>query len=1088
LAAAGWLQEIRFTAFRCALLPITLSIVPFVRFMLEMNTMRWPTLICVYLFFAFASMVLSTLAAPPQIEPVAGLRDRTPRVQALVGGKIVQRPGTVLATGTVLIRDGVIIAVGEKIDLPPEARIWDVTGKTIYAGFIDAFTEQTIPAEKLPTAARHWSKRITPELELAAFYQPEEAVQTKYRALGITARLVAPAGGILKGQSSLVLNGNVARPTIVAANVAQHLRLTIPFGIDRDDYPNSPMGAVALARQTMLDAQWYRHATAASAANTLLPRIDANRSLAALLPAIDGSQLVIADAGDEQLLLRADSFAREFGLRLAVRGIGREYRQLDLVKKTGRTVIVPVTFPTPPNVETLAASLDVSLEQLMHWDLAPENPARLVAAGVPIALTTYGLMNTTDFLPAVRRAVQRGLSPEDALKALTITPAELLGAEKSLGSIEPGKLACLLVTDGDVFATKTKLLETWVEGQRFELQSAARVDIRGQWQFEFSDKPGKFSRIHLALSGSAEKPSGKWSLKDELETKEQLAKAEKLSALKLHDAIVEFSLDGKPLELVGVARGSGVISAGKDHELKITGEVIWADGSHSKLVGKRTSAKFAEEAEEKKDKSEAKEDTEKSASDEKEKSKDKLDAPAVSKVNFPLGDFGRKAIPEQPAMIAIKNATIWTAADPPVIENGVLLIRAGKIVAVGKEQDIPDGILVIDAKGKHISPGIIDCHSHMATDGGINEAGQSITAEVRIGDFLDANDITIYRQLAGGVTSANILHGSANTIGGQNQVMKLRWGSPYEGLRFTEAPAGIKFALGENVKQSNWGEKYTKRYPQTRMGVEQILQDAMVSAREYRRQQQLWQKNHEGLPPRRDLELDALVEVIEGKRLVHCHSYRQDEILALLQVCEQHGVQVATLQHILEGYKVADAIARHGAGGSSFSDWWGYKFEVLDAIPQNGLLMHRAGVSVSFNSDDRELARHLNHEAAKAIKYGGVAETEALKFVTLNPAKQLRIDKYVGSLEAGKHADFVVWNGPPLSTLARCEQTWIDGRKYFDRGEDATMRKEQDQVRAAIIRKILASGQTMQKPGERNLNEADLWPREDEFCAHSRGQ
>jgi imidazolonepropionase-like amidohydrolase len=262
----------------------------------------------------------------------------------------------------------------------------------------------------------------------------------------------------------------------------------------------------------------------------------------------------------------------------------------------------------------------------------------------------------------------------------------------------------------------------------------------------------------------------------------------------------------------------------------------------------------------------------------------------------------------------------------------------------------------------------------------------------------------------------------------------------------------------------------------------------MVSAREYRRQQELWKKNHEGLPPRRDLELDALVEVIEGKRLVHCHSYRQDEILALLQVCEQHGVQVATLQHILEGYKVADAIARHGAGGSSFSDWWGYKFEVLDAIPQNGLLMHRAGVNVSFNSDDRELARHLNHEAAKAIKYGGVAETEALKFVTLNPAKQLRIDKYVGSLEAGKHADFVVWNGPPLSTLARCEQTWIDGRKYFDRVEDAAMRKEQDQVRAAIIRKILASGQTMQKPGEKNMSDADLWPREDEFCAHSRGQ
>ena len=1042
--------------------------------------MRLPLLLCS--FFTLVTAV--AFAAPPQIEPVAGLRDRTPRLQAIVGAKIVQRPGKVLENSTVLIRDGVIVAVGEKIELPPEARVWNLKDKTLYPGFVEAFTEQTIPADKLPSAGRHWSKRITPELELAAFYQPEEALHAKYRALGITARLVAPAGGILKGQSALVLNGGANRPTMVQGEVAQHIRLTVPFGADRDDYPNSPMGAVALARQTLLDAQWYRQATAAGAANPLLPRIDANRSLDALLPAIDGSQLVIADANDEQYLLRADAFAREFGLKLAIRGVGREYRQVELVKKTGRTIIVPVTFPQPPNVDTLAASLDVSLEQLMHWDLAPENAARLAAAGVPIALTTYGLINMTDFLPNVRRAVQRGLSADDALKALTLTPAELLGAEKSLGSIEPGKLACFVVTDGDVFATKTKLLETWVEGQRFELQESARVDIRGRWQLEFSDKPGRFSRMHLALSGTAEKPSGKWSLQDELETKEQLAKAEKLTALKMHDAIVEFSFEGKPLELPGAARASGVISTGKEDELRLTGEVIWADGSRSKLTGKRTSPNREGEASPETPADEKSDDK----SDEKEKPKEKFDTPAVSKVNYPLGDFGRRELPEQPAMLAIKNATIWTAADPPVIENGVLLIRAGRIVAVGKEQEIPEGITVIEAKGKHISPGIIDCHSHMATDGGINEAGQSITAEVRIGDFLDANDITIYRQLAGGVTAANILHGSANTIGGQNQVIKLRWGSPYEGLRFREAPAGIKFALGENVKQSNWGEKYTKRYPQTRMGVEQILQDAMVSAKEYRRQQQLWKQNHEGLPPRRDLELDALVEVIEGTRLVHCHSYRQDEILALLQVCEQHGVRVATLQHILEGYKVADAIARHGAAGSSFSDWWGYKFEVLDAIPHNGLLMHRAGVNVSFNSDDRELARHLNHEAAKAIKYGGVEETEALKFVTLNPAKQLRIDKLVGSLEAGKHADFVVWNGPPLSTLSRCEQTWIDGRKYFDRAEDAAVRKEQDQVRAAIIRKILASGETMKKAGEKNLSEADLWPREDEYCAHSRGQ
>jgi len=1045
-------------------------------------------LICLVAISFFAlSLPVDLLAAPPGIEPVAGLHDRTPRVHALIGGNVVTQPGKTIEGGIVIVRNGVIVAVGEKVAIPAEAHVWDFKGKTLYAGFIDAFSEQIVPSEKLPTTTRHWSRRVTPELEMSGFYSADDTAHTKFRGQGITARLVAPEGGIIKGQSVVVLQGDHQRPTIAKSHAAQHLRLTVPFGINRDEFPNSPMGAVALARQTMLDAQWHRQATAASAANPLLPRVDPSRTFAALTAVVDGEQLVIADASDEQFLLRADAFAREFGLRLAVRGNGREYRQVDLIKKSGRAVIVPVSFPQPPNVETVSAALDVSLEQLMHWDLAPENAARLDAAGVPIALTAYGLKDVSEFLPAVRRAVERGLSADSALKALTTTPAQLLGLERSLGSIEPGKLACLVVTDGDIFARKTKVLETWVEGERFEIVEPVATDIRGQWQFEFSDRPGKFARIHLAFQGTAAKPTGRWSTSDELSEKVKLDKADKVQSLSVRDSLLEFSLDAKPLEQEGVARGSGVISTGKKDELIITGEVIWADGSRSKLSGKRTSAELPDDS----SKPDEKEETpkkEENPGDDKEGKDAKKETPAVSQVNFPLGDLGRKELPEQPTQLAVKNAKLWTAANPPVIEKGVILIRAGKIVAIGKDLEVPENALVIDAKGKHISPGIIDCHSHMATDGGINEAGQAITAEVRIGDFIDANDITIYRQLAGGVTSSNILHGSANPIGGQNQVIKLRWGSDAAGLKFASAHAGIKFALGENVKQSNWGERYTRRYPQSRMGVEQIMEDAMITARDYRRQHAEWKLNHEGLPPRRDLELDALVEVLEGTRLVHCHSYRQDEILALLRVCETHGVKIATLQHILEGYKVADAIARHGAAGSSFSDWWGYKFEVLDAIPYNGLLMHQAGINVSFNSDDRELARHLNHEAAKAVKYGGIEETEALKFVTLNPAKQLRIEKQVGSLEVGKDADFVVWSGPPLSTLSRCEQTWIDGRKYFDRVEDSKVRKENDQLRAAIIRKILASGQAMQKPSEKKLNEADLWPREDEYCTHSRGQ
>jgi N-acetylglucosamine-6-phosphate deacetylase len=268
------------------------------------------------------------------------------------------------------------------------------------------------------------------------------------------------------------------------------------------------------------------------------------------------------------------------------------------------------------------------------------------------------------------------------------------------------------------------------------------------------------------------------------------------------------------------------------------------------------------------------------------------------------------------------------------------------------------------------------------------------------------------------------------------------------------------------------------------MGVEQIIRDAFHAAADYRRDWDAWQEDRRGLPPRRDLELEAIAEILRGERWIHCHSYRQDEILALLRTLEEFSITIGSLQHILEGYKVAPEIAAHGAMASSFSDWWAYKFEV----PFNGALMHEAGIVVSFNSDDHELGRHLNHEAAKAVKYGGVPDEEALKFVTLNPAKQLRIDEHTGSVEPGKHADLVVWSGSPLSLFSRCEQTWIDGRRYFDLDEDERERKRVAELRAALIQAVLGSGEEMAKPGEEEIDEADLWPREDLFCVgHGHG-
>ncbi|GBC82781.1 D-hydantoinase [bacterium HR10] len=403
----------------------------------------------------------------------------------------------------------------------------------------------------------------------------------------------------------------------------------------------------------------------------------------------------------------------------------------------------------------------------------------------------------------------------------------------------------------------------------------------------------------------------------------------------------------------------------------------------------------------------------------------------------------------------IRGATILTVTRGR-IENGSILIRGGKIAAVGRNLQAPPGAKVIDATGKYIMPGIIDCHSHIAIDGGVNEGTLAVTSMVRIEDVLNPTDINIYRDLAGGVTTANILHGSANPIGGLNAVIKLRWGKTAREMLFEGAMPGIKFALGENPKRSNFTPPpgTPRRYPATRLGVESVIREAFTQARNYMRQWEEYERRRQAgenvVPPRRDLKLEPLVEVLQGKRLVHAHAYRADEILMLIRLAEEFGFKVATFQHVLEGYKVAREIAAHGAGASTFSDWWAYKVEAYDAIPYNGAIMARKGVVVSFNSDSAELARRLNLEAAKAMKYGGLSEDEALALITINPAKQLRIDHRVGSIEVGKDADLVIYSGHPLSVYSIVEKVFIDGQLYFDREADLARRAEIQKEKEAL--------------------------------------
>jgi len=415
----------------------------------------------------------------------------------------------------------------------------------------------------------------------------------------------------------------------------------------------------------------------------------------------------------------------------------------------------------------------------------------------------------------------------------------------------------------------------------------------------------------------------------------------------------------------------------------------------------------------------------------------------------------------EPKAILIEHATVWTCGPRGTLTNADVLVVGNQIKAVGQglnaRSDYSGPPLVIDGHGLDVTPGLIDCHSHTAILGAVNESTLPSTAMVRIQDVVNSETANLYRQLAGGVTAANLLHGSANAIGGQNCVIKLRDGAAPTELVFKEAPPGIKFALGENVKQSNWGERFATRFPQTRMGVRTFIANRFTAAKEYVQKWEAYEKTKDAtpsaLPPARDLELEALGEIIEGKRWIHCHSYRQDEILMLIRLMESFGVKIGTFQHVLEGYKVADEIAKHGAGCSTFSDWWAYKFEVIDAIPYNGSLMRERGVVVSFNSDSSELARRLYDEAAKAVKYGGTPEAEALKFVTLNPAKQLRIDSHVGSLEPGKDADFAIWSNSPLDSGTVCLQTWIEGKKYFDRSLDAERTAKLEKERSDLVSK-----------------------------------
>jgi imidazolonepropionase-like amidohydrolase len=850
---------------------------------------------------------------------------------AIQNARIVTVSGRVFESGTIVMEDGLITAVGGNVQVPEGAWLIDGEGLSVYPGLLDAMSTVGLPESvRLPqegrsgrreggqeTTPHSWGPEDRPAtfswLNAADELTLEDDRIEIWRNAGFTSVLATPERGIFPGQSALInLYGARPRDMVVSTPVA--MRVNWEGGAGHRGFPGSLFGGISYVKQTFLDAGHYDQAwTIYNNSPAGLTRPEYDRTLEPLREAMNVGRYVMLPGTWGYELQRAVSIGEQMGVNTIVYGAHGGYAVADELAEKNIPVLLNANWPTPP--EDGDPESEPSLRVLRFRDRAPTTPSVFENAGVQFAFYSGGA-SASELMANVRKSIALGLSQDAAVRAFTLSPAELFGVSDRLGSLDVGKIANLTVTDGELFAHGTSVKMVFVDGVRFEVDDEGGARLGG---------------------GGAEAEA-----LDEADEPEEVAPP------------IAMTMDRGPI----------------------------------------------------------------SPSD----------------------------------VTVVQNATILTVTQG-TIENGSILIRDGKIEEVGTDIEVPRGAKVIDATGKYVMPGIIDEHSHTAADA-INEGSVSVSAMVDINDVLNPTDVAIYRAVAGGVTSASILHGSANPIGGQKAMIKMRWGEDADGLRFENAAPGLKFALGENVKR----DRDPDRYPATRMGTMDVIRQAFLDAQEYAEEWDEYnalseRERRNVIPPRRDLKLEPLVSVLNGSMMAHVHAYRADETLQMIRLADEFGFTIATLIHVLEGYKVADEIAEHGAGGSTFSDWWSYKMEAYDAIPYNAALMTERGVLSCINSDSDEEMRHLNQEAAKAVKWGGMSEEEALKLVTINPAIMLRIDDRVGSIEVGKDADLVIYTNHPLSVYSRVEQTLIDGQVYFDREHDQALREQLRQEKNALLEK-----------------------------------
>ncbi|WP_107037153.1 amidohydrolase family protein [Brumimicrobium mesophilum] len=998
-------------------------------------------LFCISLLWFLSAFAFGQIPSPNN-----GAKESQASTYVLRNAKIIVSPEKIISKGSLVIKDGKISSVGKLMRYPDGAIIIDMEGKTIVPSFIESYSSIGVPKaegekwnprpqiDSKKEGAYYWNESIHPEVDALGHFKVDAKASKDLQKMGFAVAVTHVDDGIARGNGAVVALGDIPnKDAILKAKGGAFFSLE--KGVSKQTYPSSQMGVIALLRQVLYDAQYYK---------TNQETLPENLSLSALNEQLDGP--LIFNVNDKLEALRAYKIAQEFELDFIIVGAGNEFEQIKEFKNWSQPMILPINFPDAFEVGDPYISRQIPLSDLKEWELAPSNPFILKQNNVKFAISSKGHEKSEDFWKHFHNVLERGLSRQELLAALTTIPSEIFKVDNQLGTLDEGKIASFSVFDKDPFEMKNaNLEESWSLGKQHFIKEKSDIDIRGKYRFSLPE-----TSYVIDIKGTPEKPTGTaYSYKkNSLDT----LKAKVGITVDYKDASFHFEVKDDKYE--------GVITLHGNYSQNINaflGQGQLPDGTWIKWAGVQLSSP-------KTDKKELQKNT------------ITIDTSSVGSVWFPNMAYGMDSLPTNEVYV-LRNATIWTNEEEGIIKEASVIIKDGKIDYVGTETfSIPADAIEIDCKGMHITSGIIDEHSHIAISKGVNESGQAVSAEVSIADVVRNDDINIYRQLSGGVTVSHLLHGSANPIGGQSAVIKLKWGYSPDEMLVKDMPKFIKFALGENVKQSNWGDYNTVRFPQTRMGVEQVFYDAFIRAEAYKKK---WNEYNAMSPkkaernnisaPAVDLELETVWEIKNGERFISCHSYVQSEINMLMKVADSMGFKINTFTHILEGYKVADKMAKHGAGGSTFSDWWAYKYEVKDAIPFNANIMQEQGVVVAINSDDAEMGRRLNQEAAKSVKYGGMSEEAAWKMVTLNPAKLMHLDDRMGSIKVGKDADIVIWTDNPLSINAQVSKTFVDGELLYDSWKSVDDYYRIREEKARIISLMLNSNQNgdAKKPFEK---------------------